>query len=931
MLKKILFVIAFLCVVYGISQSSREESRITLLKEYKKAKLLYDEATALSTDPSYSEEKEIALNQQALQQFKALHTKLVHHVASYDSLFFYTSFFIGELEHYFEKYKEALNWYQRAISIHKQAHLPDSLLFKPFIYSGLILYNQNELNAAANFFHQAEGIQQKYSSPLEESQRLYNTWGVLSYETGNYRQAKNYFYKALETLSSSNPYYEALMVNYKINLAQIHFKLEEYDQANRIYQDLLPLKHNLNEIYLNQGLIYLNRGEPQTALYYFRKVSSESTKPVRLYNNIGIAFLAMKQFDSAHYYLDKALSYQSEDDVDNIGIGQTLKGLGDLENATGTPMKALHDYTAAIHRFYPAYTDTAISSNPKIFTGVFSYINLFDVLLGKAKAARFLYEKTIDPAWANEELEIYQSAFSLVDYVERTYNSDEARLFINKIKYEVHNRPIDIAFELYKKTSDQHYLEILYQVDQQNKASVLALNQQLSENRLAGDSSALFREKELKTAITRLSIQAARINDSAKLSSMNRQIRDLEINLAKVQNLQSGHMPIANGAPSISFLQKELLDRSTALISYHLSPGRLTTLMITKNEAQCFQQRLSPTFHDEIASYINSLHNSKPTDITLPSRKLYAVLFQNLSISSIDRLLIIPDDELNYLSFESLQDEKGSYLVERFAVQYQYSTAILKKQDANFKGHQTLSFAPFTNSALTDSAVFFDAIPNSLKEIELLEGKRFTGMDATKKAFIQNVSRFKVVHLATHAVAGKAPDQSFIVFNRDAPGSNDYLLYVGEIYNLSLPNTDLIILSACETGSGNLVKGEGIMSLSRAFTYAGCTNIITSLWKADDFSTAYLTQKVHQYLDQNFTIDRAVQQAKMDYLSDKGINPRLKHPYYWAHLVYIGNYHPSTSYFAWYITGAVILLLLVIFYFHFSKRTLRSKPFVTSW
>ena len=141
------------------------------------------------------------------------------------------------------------------------------------------------------------------------------------------------------------------------------------------------------------------------------------------------------------------------------------------------------------------------------------------------------------------------------------------------------------------------------------------------------------------------------------------------------------------------------------------------------------------------------------------------------------------------------------------------------------------------------------------------------------------------MHLATHAVANQdTTDFSYIAFYPQE-NNTDHLLYTQEIYNLNLQKTDLVILSACETGAGQLIKGEGILSLSRAFAYAGCPNIITSLWKADDFSTAYLTTQVHRYLQEGLSVSKAVQLAKVDYLNDQSINPRLKQPYYWAHRI----------------------------------------------
>jgi hypothetical protein len=85
------------------------------------------------------------------------------------------------------------------------------------------------------------------------------------------------------------------------------------------------------------------------------------------------------------------------------------------------------------------------------------------------------------------------------------------------------------------------------------------------------------------------------------------------------------------------------------------------------------------------------------------------------------------------------------------------------------------------------------------------------------------------------------------------------------------------------------------MSLSRAFRYAGCPNVVMTLWKADDYSTAYLTNHMHQYLARGLTIDEALQKAKLNYLHDRKINPRLKQPYYWSQLVFVGNLSERAS------------------------------------
>src|SRR6185369_4542872 len=131
------------------------------------------------------------------------------------------------------------------------------------------------------------------------------------------------------------------------------------------------------------------------------------------------------------------------------------------------------------------------------------------------------------------------------------------------------------------------------------------------------------------------------------------------------------------------------------------------------------------------------------------------------------------------------------------------------------------------------------------------------------------------------SVNNELPMRSYVAFS-PVNDQSDYRLYAEEIYSMDLDSTDLVILSACETGSGQLIKGEGLMSLSRAFAYAGCPNIITSLWKAEDKATAYIGRRLHQYLQKDYPKDEALQKAKLDLLNSREIGPRFKTPNYWA-------------------------------------------------
>jgi CHAT domain-containing protein len=311
---------------------------------------------------------------------------------------------------------------------------------------------------------------------------------------------------------------------------------------------------------------------------------------------------------------------------------------------------------------------------------------------------------------------------------------------------------------------------------------------------------------------------------------------------------------------------------------------------------------------------------------TLAAMDLYQILIEPMQsdLAPIKRLIVIPDDELNYLPFEALQNEKKQFLTEKFAITYQYTAALFEeKNKLNYSGG-TLGFAPFTEAGFkNDKGDEFSMLPASEAEISNLKGKAFISEKARKDSFLLNANKFKIIHLATHASMNNAdPLRSFILFH---PSETDYKLFAQEIYNMKLDSTQLVILSACETGDGHLVKGEGLMSLSRAFAYAGCQNIITSLWKSSDKNTAFITSRLHYYLDKGVSRDMALQQTKLEFLNSSEIEPRYKSPVYWANLILIGNYEPYHKNNNWWWIAIVLIAGALVYKMIKGKSLPKSK------
>lgn len=923
-----LLLTVFLLFCFSQGKNDRETS---LHAGYAQADKIFQQAEELADsagDNEFLQQKADSLYMKANMAFTRLIP--VAEKEKNDSLGFFIRLRTGFILNYFDSLDAAKDAYLEAIALkQKLPAIADSFLFTPFLYTGGIYYRQNQFDSALLCYKKAEAINDSYNKLLPESERLYNRMGIMYYETGNYRQASNYFEKAVSLTDSVDI---DLLVNYKINIASMLVKQEQFRQAQSVYEELLTYNIYTDEINHNLGITLFRQQEYKKAIDFFRKVNySTSKKSIDLFYNYAMAWSALQENDSADLYLQKALTENLKwnGHKKNIPYGLILSLQAARLSAKGEYNKAVVTLQEAIMQFDQSFTEKDIYKNPGEFSGVWSYVNLFNALVAKAGVFESLYEQQKEEKLLVAALESYRTAFKLAAYLEKTSNSDEVRFFIGKIKYSVHSKPIDVSLQLYELTGKKEYLEDAYRFDQQNKASVLSANLQENEQKRSNpDGKALLSEESsLKSAITRLLLRSSQVTDTVQLQSIRSSIRDYEIQLGRLQEKMMEDPAYRNRIlldqiPSVVNLQKEISNK-TAVISYHLSGNELLALLITGDRLTYFKTTINPGFFNNIDSLKQSLHSvtdDNPYSGAGYSASLYRILIAPLlpSLTGRERVIIIPDDELNYLPFEALEDEKGNYLVQRFSIGYRYCTALFETGQPVSKSKNTLAFAPFASKGYTDSSgTKLSALPASREEISNLTGKILADTEATKKNFLSNVNQYGIIHLATHASAdNEAPSRSFIAFYPSSKINNDdYKLFAPEIYDMKLDSTDLIILSACETGTGQLIKGEGLMSLSRAFAYAGCPNIITSLWKAEDKTTAFITQRLHHYLAKGLTKDKALQSAKLDLLNDKNIDPRFKQPQYWAHLIFIGNYELEPGKNNWWVIALSIIIGAIAYLF----------------
>ena len=354
-----------------------------------------------------------------------------------------------------------------------------------------------------------------------------------------------------------------------------------------------------------------------------------------------------------------------------------------------------------------------------------------------------------------------------------------------------------------------------------------------------------------------------------------------------------------------------------ALLEYVLSEPESYCLRITNEDIQVIvlpagRKRIEAL----VEAYLAAVRSRQPERSI--SRELFSLILEPaIASGSKSRLVIVPDGRLNLLPFDALRDSRGKHVLESHVVTYAPSATVLHLlRQTRYKEELTMSLvgvggAVYSGntsgksqaaSAAADlfdlDAVTFPKLPGSKQEVQVI-GNIIKGpnellleVKATESAFkALPLEEFRIVHLAVHGVANtEFPDRAALVLGTSPASPDDGLLQVREIRDLPL-RADLVVLSACETGSGKLLGEEGIASLERAFLLAGAKAVVASLWTADDVYTIALMKRFYQHLASGSDKGSALRQAKLDLLQQFGDQAL---PIYWAGFTLVGEGSAST-------------------------------------
>ncbi len=797
---------------------------------------------------------------------------------------------------------------------------------------------------ALQYYNQALII---YSKFLDERNpkfgSIYLGFADVAKNKGDYQEAIKYYEKALEVFSNSVGEVHQSSIRSLLGVANTFIYQEKFADALEYYGRVLDINFNLvGETHVNTSAAYNNLG----SLYYFAGDFELAVRYFQKALEIDLAIHGSKHPNIANAYYNLARVFGEQ--------GQTRQALENVQFAINSSIMDFNETNIFVNPSLVNFFDSkdllwflqfkgelleSGFSQSKNMKGLDISLQSFVLSDSLVDQIRKSYTDRRDQVLlAKQANKIYESAVNGSYSMVKLLNKENVKM-IGK----------DADFDQKKK----EYQDWYFYFTEKNKGSILFSSLAESNAKSFGGipDTMVNKEIELKTRINQITQELSANPDSAQrvyyqdqLFKANREYEDL------VQSLENDYPKYFDLKYDVSVVKVEelqdFLPDSTMVLSYFLTEDSLYANYITKDEFSIHKQFKSPTYEKDIQAFRKSTIYKFDKLYKSYGRKLYDQFIPAKIPDGVQNIIVVLDGIMATIPFEALltEDFEASasysdlpYLIKDYGISYTFSANLLYK---TFRNEKTIrEKAP--RDLLAMAPVVFDApylevlkekraesynesgtaislrkkIKMNRSEMKPLPGTEteVLTIDSTFRAQGREVSlnirrdanervvsegkldKYQYLHIASHGfVNQEEPEFSGILLAMDSiETENDGILFSGEVYDLNI-NSELVTLSACETGLGKISTGEGIIGLTRALIYAGTKNVNVSLWKVSDASTKDLMVNLYDQLSrvsvpksrtESLQYARYLRMAKLKMIEEG----TFAKPYFWSPFVLIGK------------------------------------------
>ncbi len=817
-----------------------------------------------------------------------------------------------------------------------------------------------------------KGLTYKVESKTKDSLSVfYNNVATGFWYRNENQLAKQYIDLAIKMVLSEYPDSLSIEIIKPFNnLSAILDQEQNHEKQARILRIALNIMNKLPErdsaqtmqLFLNLGYSFMKQEVLDSAAYYLDKgllIASQLDKPeskiVGYINKGGVAFMQQNYPQAENWFTKAKRLQQKQYGSFHPNLANNLISLGKCKEFQGKYDIAIDLYQQAIQSNQNPLTSKrreGISAKYQVF----SPYQLLNAWSRVGETLMKQYQQTNEPAYLERAMDIYRELNTYNLELRSTYSHPHDRNRLQATLKQTYAKGIEAAWELYSHSKSPDLLEEIFAFMQTQKA--LSLFEHLQGSRAWTfaniPDSVRIREYTLQRDLSYYQKLISLKNPDANTGSVNEWYarglslsREYEALIRDMEDRYPDYYALKYKNPVLRIAEARALleDAQSGLLEYYIADSIGYVISILPDTVGFRTFEINGMYHDLVSLKQAMRSNSGATEYTSLAVSLYQQLiapeFRQLHT---DKWVIIPDAFLHYMPFEALiTREPGStsvhfgtlpYVLNDYTLSYASSCALLaaEKTDATqINPGEMIAIAPvFDREMMAKYAELYPGpyhreslIPQlNSKEfiariLSWIRGKYLFRYQAQESTFKKEAGKHQLIHLSTHAfVNDSLPMQSHFVLAKplDTTSSEDGYVYVHEIFSLGL-NAKLAVLTACKTGLGKFQPGEGVMSLARAFQYAGCPSIMMSMWEIDEYASNEVLELFYEGLKNGLSKRDALKQAKLTFLKRHEYDSEKTSPDQWAGIVLLGNYDsidlavPSAG-LTGYVWGVVVLLVL---------------------
>jgi CHAT domain-containing protein/Tol biopolymer transport system component len=769
----------------------------------------------------------------------------------------------------------------------------------------------NRFNEAKEYFSKAYDL----FVELEQAElqvELLLDMGLVAEKEGGFGESLNYFSQAQDLAEENN--FRPGLSKALLYQANSHWFQGDYQQAFRAQRQSLEIAKSLNDklrqafIYNTLGLIHWTLNDPERALknlHHSLDLATEMHSPIDIasaHNNIGLVHRKEKRFEKSLESFNEALKRDIQlkskwgQGYTHRNMGMSLMRMGNLDAASGHFNQAMSfsgeigDRTNVVKIMlelgHLALERKQWQEAVPLFEKAYALSSAINVKEVSWRALRGQGFALIQLKRNDEAVNVYKEAVKIVDAMRAAIKVEEFQNGFLTDKQDVYKELIlllldmgrvEDSFQYAERAKSRSFIDLLgnQKISLKNDVSQKlydALTRQKSHIRETEEAFSAARSAEKEE-------EAKKINE--KLMAARSLYQNMLID-AKEQNPE-----ISNFITVDAITLKELyglLEDNVALVEYLVTKEELVAWVVAGGEVHSVRVPIAEKdLNALVADYRERIQKLAPVEDQ--AKRLHALLVEPLQvfIKGKRMLGIVPHGHLHYISFSSLKNDE-SYLFERHPLFYSPSASVMqftfKKKTAHSRDIKVLALGNPDLGDLNYDLPLAEMEANAIKwdfpEIDVLTREK-----ATESWLKKNIGDYQIIHVASHGEFDPInPLFSSLKLTRDKIDDGNF--EVNEVFGLDI-KADIVTLSACQTGLGDLVGGDELVGLNRAFIYAGTHAILSSLWRVSDISTAVLIKHFYR----NYGKEDKAESLRRAQLLVKRFYP---HPSYWAGFNLTGDY-----------------------------------------